>query len=219
MDLIYGKCVQTGILGFVIGSGFHLWQHIDNRIFGGPLTNVPPTSLPTSTVTAPSMSTAETPPTNQKSITLTHRNSGTMSSIPHTTISSSSSPSVDRLSWRHILRESCNEGIRTSKILVAATGAAGIVSFLQHGRYSDKLYRLQGDVLSTAAGVGMGVYMFIGPTTATVTNVVGSTSTILPASSLSTMLFNQRTGISFLAACFAGYISGSLKPSSPFSSP
>ena len=44
-----------------------------------------------------------------------------------------------------LLREAAAEGGRTCKILVAATAAGGAAGLLQHGRYSDRLFRVQGE--------------------------------------------------------------------------
>ena len=41
--------------------------------------------------------------------------------------------------------EAVAEGGRTCRILVAATAAAGSAGLLLHGRYSDRLFRLQGE--------------------------------------------------------------------------
>jgi len=44
-----------------------------------------------------------------------------------------------------LLREAAAEGGRTCKILVAATAAGGAAGLLLHGRYSDRLFRVQGE--------------------------------------------------------------------------
>jgi len=46
---------------------------------------------------------------------------------------------------RELLLEAAAEGGRTCKILVAATAAGGAAGLLQHGRYSDRLFRMQGE--------------------------------------------------------------------------
>jgi hypothetical protein len=54
-------------------------------------------------------------------------------------------PPLPPLPLSALLREAAAEGGRTCKILVAATAAGGAAGLLLHGRYSDRLFRVQGE--------------------------------------------------------------------------
>lgn len=157
MDLVYGKCVQTGALGFVIGGGFHLWQNLDALIRGQKF-----------------VSSADLP---FESKALAASASQQLAAQPVVT-------------GRMVLREALGEGLRTSKILAAATAAGGTASFIQHGRYSERMFRLRGDPLSTASAVFAAVMFY------------------LPSQQPRL----QRVGSSLIIACVCGVMSGSMGP-------
>ncbi len=97
MDLIYGKCAQTGVLAFLIGSGYSAWASaIEQRGLGAAA-----------------------------------------------------------------LREAATDGIRASKVLIAGTAAAGIASFLQHGRYSPKFFILKGDPAASFCAIAAAGYFLV----------------------------------------------------------
>jgi hypothetical protein len=169
MDLVLGKCAQTGLLGFLIGGGFPLWQHLADRAraMGAPAGRSPP---PAAAAAAAAPPPALAPP---------------------------------------LLREALHEGLRTSRILVAATAASGTASFLQHGRYSERLFRLRGDPLSTFGGVFAAVFFFTdgnNPPAA-----AAGPKAPLPMQSLVVAGGPaHRLGSAFIIACIAGAVSGAM---------
>ncbi len=180
MDLVFGKCAQTGLLAFLIGAGFPVWQHAGDR--------------------ARALGLAKTAP-------------------QHTGL-----PPL-----RSVLSEAVVEGLRTSRVLVAATAASGTASFLQHGRYSERLFRLRGDPLSTFSGVLAAVYFWLPsegvgggggagpklspppPSPFPPLKGAGGHPAALPAAAAGaggTPM--QRFGTAFLIACISGAVSGAM---------
>ena len=91
---------------------------------------------------------------------------------------------VPALPFSSMLAEAAREGARTSAILGAATAAAGVVSFAQHGRYSPRLLQLRGEPATVFSAVFVGslvaTYVSAGDSAAAavaagVTSVTGAT--------------------------------------------
>jgi hypothetical protein len=187
MDLVFGKCAQTGLLGFLIGGGFPLWQHLADRAraMGAPPGRSPP---------AAAAAAAAVPPPGR--------------SPPPAAAAAAASVPPPALA-PPLLREALHEGLRTSRILVAATAASGTASFLQHGRYSERLFRLRGDPLSTFGGVFAAVFFFTDnnnpPAAAAGPKAPVPMQSLVVAGGPA-----HRLGSAFIIACIAGAVSGAM---------
>jgi hypothetical protein len=136
MEFVYAKCVQTGLMGFLVGGGFSLFQGVDNYRKIGKLPDK-------------SRSNLESASTMQSNL------SGQMREKT-SNMSSNRVPSP----WRIIFNSAFYDGLHTAKVVTAGMIVATHLAFIRHGRYSEQLVNVQKDSLATGSGVAAAIFVF-----------------------------------------------------------
>lgn len=151
MELVAGKAVHGGLVGFLVGAGFEFFRGVDSAIRGPPALLLH-AHAPSS---AASLLATNDAAKLQPAIAVAH--------------------SSRRALLTGLLAHSLSEGVRTASVLAVGAGVAGSVSLLRHGRSSDKFFQLQYDPVAAGTGAFGAAYMLLerGAAAARITNAVG----------------------------------------------
>ena len=134
MEFVLGKTVQVSLIGFALAAGFSSFKAVDDYVRTGAL---PSRDGGAGVAVA---TTLHAPPTDVNA-------------------------PVVRPPLRALLtataRLSLEEGLRTMKVVAAATAAAGLVGALRFSPHDERMFALQRDPLSFGAGAGAAAFAFL----------------------------------------------------------
>jgi hypothetical protein len=134
MELVAGKAVHGGLLGFIVGAGFETFKAVDVAV-----------------------RTALAAPPSHAVI----RGAGSADNGRTTLVAPALQAAHDTrgATLTRLLSAAARQGGSTAAVLAFGATAAGSVSLARHGRFSDRFYQLQTDPAAAAAGAFAASYV------------------------------------------------------------